>query len=77
MRYVKVPEEGAHLTLHDTISPSTFKQLGAGAQAMETPYGTAMMCAERLFRVVYNRRRVLWIPDAADELKSGCWLVPM
>ena len=44
--------------------------IGAGAQAVDTPYGTATADAEGLLCVLNQGRRVLWIPEDADELKK-------
>ena len=69
--YVQVPEVGPDPTLPDKQAVKQVQAaIGAGAQAVDTPYGTATVDAEGLLRVVHQGRRVLWIPEAADELKK-------
>ena len=73
VRYVQVPEVGPDPRLPDKHAVKQVQAaIGAGAQHT---YGTAAIDAEGLLRVVHQGRRVLWIPEATDELKKrllGC-----
>ena len=60
--YVQVPEAGPDPTLPDKHAVKQVQAaIGAGAQAVDTPYGTATVDAEGLLRVVRQGRRVLWL----------------
>lgn len=60
MRHVQVPEKAVEPRLPDkTVVKQVQVAIGAGAQAVETPHGTAIMDAEGLFGVVYCGYRVL------------------